>query len=221
MLGIYAYFDKKDNSVVYVGKDSYIDENRRDKEHHKPSRYWKQSFNRVLQNNPNRYTYQVLVYDVKDQETLNGLEIQYIRQLKPKFNFTDGGDGAIGYKWTEKQKRRVSKSLKGKSKSEEHRRNISKGRKGMTLSESHCKNLSKSHKGLFMGKEHPMSKYENLWDNSVVKYDKSKMFRNNREPNPCNCFRLKYKGSDVLIGQFMDFTSVEIINGIIEKVGEI
>ena len=28
-MGIYAYFDKKDNSVVYVGKDSSLDKQRR------------------------------------------------------------------------------------------------------------------------------------------------------------------------------------------------
>lgn len=218
MLGIYCYIDKKDNKIVYIGKDSHIERNKRHKTHMNPSRYDKQPFNRILQNNPNRYTYQVLVWNVKDQETLNALEIQNIRQLKPKFNYTDGGDGSTGYQWTDEQKMRVSNSLKGRPKSKKHRENISKGRKGMKLSKTHCDNMSKSRKGLIVGKDHPMSKYENLWDNSVVKYDKTKMFRNNREPNPCGCFRLKYDGCDVPIGQFMDFTSVCLINEIIKDV---
>ena len=91
--GIYCYSDKKDNSIVYVGKDSHIDTNNRKYDHQSPSKYEHQPFNRILQNNPNRYTYQVLVYDVADEQTLNALEIQYIRQLKPRFNFTEGGDG--------------------------------------------------------------------------------------------------------------------------------
>ena len=33
MLGIYAYFDKKDNSVVYVGYDSSIEKNKRNRDH--------------------------------------------------------------------------------------------------------------------------------------------------------------------------------------------
>jgi len=53
MLGIYAYFDKKDNSVAYVGKDSNIEKNQRHKEHLRPSRYDDQPFNRILQSNPN------------------------------------------------------------------------------------------------------------------------------------------------------------------------
>lgn len=90
MLGIYAYFDKKDNSVVYVGKDTSIEKNKRHREHLYKSNYNKQAINCILQNNPNRYVYQVLIWNVKDQETLTALEIQNIRQLKPKFNFTDG-----------------------------------------------------------------------------------------------------------------------------------
>lgn len=137
MLGIYAYFDKKDNSVVYVGKDSNIDKNRRDKEHRSQSQYHKQPFNRILQNNPNRYTYQVLVWDVKDQETLTALEIQNIRQLKPKFNFTDGGDGTTGYKHSEQNKEKFSR-LKmgennpffGKKHSEETKQKMSESRSG-------------------------------------------------------------------------------------------
>ena len=35
-LGIYCYIDKKDNKIVYVGKDSNIDKKRRHKDHHKP-----------------------------------------------------------------------------------------------------------------------------------------------------------------------------------------
>ena len=92
-LGIYCYSDTKDNSVVYVGKDSHIDKDSRRIEHRSPSKYDSQPFNRILQNNPKRYTYHVLVHNVEDETTLNALEIQYIRQLQPRFNFTEGGDG--------------------------------------------------------------------------------------------------------------------------------
>lgn len=109
-LGIYCYIDKKDHRIVYVGKDSNIDKERRHRDHHKPSAYDEQVINRVLQNNPNRYTYQVLAFDVKDQETLNNLEIMHITHLKPRFNFTNGGDGTIGYKHTEEHNRKVSEA---------------------------------------------------------------------------------------------------------------
>lgn len=151
MLGIYAYFDKKDNSVAYVGKDSNIDKNVRKYAHMKPSLYDKQPFNRILQSNPNRYTYQVLVWNVKDQETLNALEIQNIRQLKPKFNFTDGGDGCVGNNLSEEHKKLLSESRKGennpffgKKHSEETKKWMSKQRKGKPLSQINKQNLSLS-----------------------------------------------------------------------------
>lgn len=109
-LGVYCFVDKKDHKIVYVGKDSHIDENRRRRDHMKPSTYKEQVINRVLQNNPDRYTYQVLAFDVKDQETLNNLEIMHIANLKPRFNFTDGGEGLIGYKKTEEHKRKLSEA---------------------------------------------------------------------------------------------------------------
>ena len=149
-MGIYAYFDKKDNSVVYVGKDSYIDEGKRRSDHKSPSKYDAQPFNRIVQNNPNRYTYQVLVWNAKDQETLTSLEIQYIRQLKPKFNFTDGGDGSCGFKHSEESKMKIGEANKGKKHSYETRRKMSKTRKGKKrspFSAEHCRNISKANKG--------------------------------------------------------------------------
>ena len=107
-LGIYCYIDKKDNKIVYVGKDSYIEKDNRRRHHLAPSNYNAQVINRVLQNNPDRYTYQVLAFDVKDQETLNNLEIMHIANLKPRFNFTNGGDGTNGYKHTEEFKQNLS-----------------------------------------------------------------------------------------------------------------
>ena len=150
MMGIYAYFDKKDNSVVYVGKDSYIDEGKRRSDHKSPSKYDAQPFNRIVQNNPNRYTYQVLVWNAKDQETLTSLEIQYIHQLKPKFNFTDGGDGSCGFKHSEESKRKIGEANKGKKHSDETRRKMSKTRKGKKrspFSAEHCRNISEANKG--------------------------------------------------------------------------
>ena len=110
MLGIYCYIDKKDNSIVYIGKDSHIEKNNRQRQHLAPSRYKEQVINTVLQNNPDRYTYQVLTFDVKDQETLNNLETMHISHLKPRFNFTDGGEGTIGYKRTEEANRKLSEA---------------------------------------------------------------------------------------------------------------
>ena len=181
MKGIYAYFDKKDNSVVYVGKDSSLDKQRRRYDHKSPSKYDVQPFNRIVQNNPNRYTYQVLVWNVEDQETLNALEIQYIRQLKPKFNFTDGGDGSCGFKHSDETRKKRSEYRKGKKHSdetrskmskirkgkkckpftEEHKRKLSEANKGKKLSEEHRRKISEAHKGErnpMFGKKPPLGK---------------------------------------------------------------
>ena len=93
--GIYAYFDKQMNEIVYVGKDSRIDINKRHKAHHRSTEYDSQQINRLVQNNPKRYVYGVL-YECPphlDEVDLNGLEMQYIEALNPKFNFTGGGEG--------------------------------------------------------------------------------------------------------------------------------
>lgn len=94
---------------MYIGKDSDIDNNKRHNDHLYPSNYSYQKINQVLQNNPNRYTYQILVFNVSTQDKLNALEIQYIRQLRPKFNFTEGGDGVQGWRHSEESKQKMRK----------------------------------------------------------------------------------------------------------------
>lgn len=105
MKGIYKYTDLKTGVVVYIGKDSYIDENRRHIHHLRPSTYDHQQINRVLQNNPDRYEYGVIcAFDDLSDDELNYLEIKeimkhkFLYDKKPKFNFTIGGDGSTGYK---------------------------------------------------------------------------------------------------------------------------
>ena len=109
--GIYAYVDKKDNNIVYVGKDSNIYRNKRHKDHFYPAGYNKQVINRVLQNNPDRYEYKVL-WEIEDctNNHLNQMEIYYIKKYNPKFNFTEGGDGIAGLKRTKETKKKISKT---------------------------------------------------------------------------------------------------------------
>lgn len=164
--GIYCYIDKKDNQIVYVGKDSYIDKNKRHKEHLQPSTYNRQVFNRILQDNLSRYQYQKLweIDDCTDNH-LNQMEIYYINKYNPKFNFTQGGDGISGYKHSEKTKKKISKNnaqyWKGKTHSEETKRRMRKNNirywKGKTHSEKTKKKMSETRKGEgnpFFGKNH-------------------------------------------------------------------
>lgn len=146
MKGIYAYFDTKYSSYTYVGKDSHIDENRRDYRHNHPYYYGEQPINRILQNNPKRYEYYKLVElsdDFTDDE-LNELELLFINKLGTYhyenpygFNFTKGGEGSTGYKFSEEHLKKLSENnaryWKGKTFSDEHRKNLSESLKGRII----------------------------------------------------------------------------------------
>ncbi len=93
--GIYCYIDKKDGSIVYIGKDSYIYKNTRHNQHYQSCRYNHQVINRVLQNNLDRYQYKVLLKGEISQKLLNAFEKVFIRMYDPKFNYTNGGDGGF------------------------------------------------------------------------------------------------------------------------------
>ena len=79
MKGIYAYVDTMDNSVVYVGKDSHIGENKRHKQHYQSSNYNEQTINRVLQNNKGRYDYKCLCCGNDNEKEL---QVHHIRAFK-------------------------------------------------------------------------------------------------------------------------------------------
>lgn len=136
-VGIYCYIDKKDGSIVYIGKDSNIHKNKRHHDHLKPSSYNAQHINKVLQNNPDRYEYKILKsWDgTKFHESLaNVLEMIYIKRYNPLFNFTAGGEGSVGYKHSDENKKKMSQNngrcWLGKHLSKEHRQKISDFHKG-------------------------------------------------------------------------------------------
>ena len=133
--GIYCYIDKKNDKIVYIGKDSNIDKNKRHRDHLAPSKHNEQPINRILQNNPDRYIYQVLweIDDCTDNH-LNQMEIFYIKKYDPKFNFTEGGDGISGFKHSEESRKKMSENnsryWRGKTLSKETRKKISESMKG-------------------------------------------------------------------------------------------
>lgn len=146
--GIYCYIDKKTNEIVYIGKDSYIDKKTRHRAHKKPSAYNAQHFNKVLQNNLNRYKYKVLEEGNISQDFLNALEMCFIQKYNPIFNFTRGGDGCLGFRLSNESKKKMSESRKGNSNA-----------LGMKHSEETKKKISERMKGKnnpMYGKTHPM-----------------------------------------------------------------
>ena len=86
--GIYFYRDLKKDEVIYVGQSRNIYE--RHRSHLAQSNYDAQPINKVIQNDPPRYNLEI--ERRCSIEELNDLEIQYIKLLNPKFNFTKGGD---------------------------------------------------------------------------------------------------------------------------------
>ena len=141
MKGIYQYRDLKTDKIVYIGKDSNIDKEVRRNAHLKRSTYNAQQFNRVLQNNPTRYQYEIIYAGDFDDYLLNTLEINSIAEENPKFNFTKGGEGSIGFKHSEESKRKMSEARKnkksgffGKNHTFESRRKMSERKRGKHLS---------------------------------------------------------------------------------------
>lgn len=141
--GIYAYSDTKYDSYCYVGKDSHLDENRRNYRHNHPYYYDEQPINRILQNNPTRYDYVKLVElsDDFSDDDLNELESLFITELSTYhyenpygFNFTKGGDGSMGFKHSDVTRKKLSvnnaRYWLGKKFSEEHCRHMSESKKG-------------------------------------------------------------------------------------------
>lgn len=60
-------------------------------------------------------------------------------------------------------------------------------------------------------------KYTVFWNPSYCQYNKTKMTRNGREPNPVKCFNVMYNGKRLNIGLFHDFISVNIIHELINE----
>ena len=157
--GIYCYKDlQNNNEIVYIGKDSNIHKNERHRQHLHPSLYNQQQINRILQNNPKRYKYEILKQwkTSKFHKNLaNVLEILYIKRYNPKFNFTIGGEGLTGKKHTNETKKKMSenhhKYWKGKKHTQKYKQKMSNACKGLIpwnknkkLPQTHKTNISQA-----------------------------------------------------------------------------
>ena len=116
--GIYCYIDNKDDSIVYVGRDSYIHQKARHKYHLNKKNHDSQPINRILQNNPDRYNYNVLAQGNFTNDELNNMETLFIEMYdtynnEHKFNYTKGGDGVVGFTMSEEHKNILKKCNAG------------------------------------------------------------------------------------------------------------
>ena len=163
MKGIYKYTDLKNDEIVYIGKDSHIDKNRRHKAHLSPSKYDDQPINRILQNNPDRYEYDV-IWATDDCTTLklNKMEILFGKIYDPKFNYGKYGVGGRdkGFKHTEATKQKISENngryWEGKTLSDETKKKMSLAQQKKILSMENKIDVGKSRNtsGIFRVSKH-------------------------------------------------------------------
>ena len=193
--GIYCYIDKKNNSIIYIGKDNHIDKNKRHKQHLQKSNYNNQQINRVLQNNKKKYQYKILKSGNFSQNLLNVLEILYIKRYNPIFNFTIGGEGTLGYKFTSEQKNNISK-------------NNAKHWKGKKFSKNHVEKMIKNHsrfwKGKKFSKEHEVKISKALNTTGYYRVSKTKDKRCKQG------FKYRYTYKDKKSGKRKEIVSVNI-----------
>lgn len=111
--GIYGYFDLVKEEIVYVGQS--VDIQDRHKQHLKPCRYDEQPFNKILQNNPNRYKFVALKTGDFSTDELNALETHYIAHYNTfydpnKFNYMIGGGRSV---FSDESKDKIRDTLTG------------------------------------------------------------------------------------------------------------
>lgn len=184
MNGIYQYKDKQTNEVVYIGKDSHIDKKNRHYSHLAPSHYNSQPFNKILQNNPDRYIYEEIYIGDFSDDLLNVLEVNNIAESKPKFNFTDGGDGIYGHRHSKKTIDKIRNSNLNKKRSNETRKRISQAKKGKYVKNNNpsWKNYARITKAGF----------QNNKQQYRIRYNGKNLFRSIDKQTLINRFQQKY-----------------------------
>jgi hypothetical protein len=242
--GIYLFWDKKYEQVIYAGR---VTGRERIKQNCSPSIKHKQEINEYVQNHPDRIESVIFCeFDNISDNDLNQLEIETIKLFKLNkykypnshvFNFTDGGGGMSGYIHLDETIQKISESLTGREFSEEHKRKIGEaqmgeknhmyGRTGEDNPNTGIKRslktrqrISENHADV-SGEKNPNSKYT-LWDITKCHYKKNDMIRyGNGGLTFCRCFISKYNGKDLSIGGNLDFYTPELINDLINEFLEV
>lgn len=211
--GIYAYYDTFEDEIVYIGKSNKI--KHRHYQHISPSSKNRQKINRILQNNPKRYS--LIVLKKCDVELLDKWEMELIALFNPKFNFTNGGEGTVGFKMPQSAKDKISKALKCRTKSPQHLKRISESNKGKIISVEDRKKKSRTLKEYYNDplthakKSKEMRKYSFCGNNSNYRKDLSS------DEKPRKCFQFTYNWKRVSIGMFHEWISCDIIARLIDE----
>jgi hypothetical protein len=176
---VYIHKKKDTNNIFYVGigineKRAFSKRNR--------NIYWK--------NIVNKYGYDIeILFSGISYEEANLKEVELISKygridLKTGclVNMTNGGDGVLGYVYTQEVKDKMSFLKKGtpspnlgKKMSKETKEKISNSKKGINLSEIHKKNIGLSNLGKKLSKEHIESITKHNKNRIVSDFTKKKM----------------------------------------------
>lgn len=149
---VYVHMKQTDDSVFYVGKGCkyrYTSKQGR-------NQYW----HRIVAKHG--FTAEIIKNNLSFDEA-NFYEIQMIKQLRDQgcvlCNLTDGGEGCLGLKKTEKQKAAISAKNKGKKRSEQTKAKMlgNKNALGAKRSQETRAKMSSSKKGTNNLKGRPVS----------------------------------------------------------------
>lgn len=184
--GIYLFWDKKYEQVIYAGR---FTGRKRIKQHFNSNKKDEQQVNRYIQSHPERIDSVIFCeFDEISDDDLNQLEKETIKLFKLNryrypnshvFNFTDGGEGMSGYKHPEETRKKISKSKKGIPRNPETIEKISKNHADMSGKNNPMygrdrsgKNNSRYRHDIPSGKE-LLNEYESsdvTWDELAIKY---------------------------------------------------
>jgi len=243
MEGIYGYYDRINQYVIYIGKDSHIDKNKRHSAHMSPCNKNKQKINQILQNDKNnRYIYFVFIKGNYTNKELNNFEKEYIKKFKTfkydnmdkkVFNFTPGGEYSPSQ--NPKIAKKISQALLGKNNPMYGKMGKDNPNYNNPTNYCHTKKVKKKISN-FMKNNNPMKKIESrkkisqinsgygnpnakytLWDIRKCCYKKYNMRQYKKTLNPYKCFALTYHSYKVPIGLFYDFYTPELLYNLIKK----
>jgi len=99
-----------------------------------------------------------LIHVCETKEEMDFVEIFYISLLNTKspkgYNSTEGGEGTVGHKHTEKSIQQMRKSHAGFVVTEEHKEKLRKAAKGVPKTKEHRDSISKGRLGMKFSPEH-------------------------------------------------------------------
>lgn len=142
----------KINGKFYLGISSR-DLNKRKNEHISRRNTGKSLISKAIKKyGQDAFEWDVL-YQSDDEIDIKTIEREMISALKPPYNLSEGGEGMIGYTFSERTKKIFSDKYKGKKRPPEIGKKISKGLTGRIRTEESKLKQSNSRKGFVVSEQ--------------------------------------------------------------------